>query len=408
MKTRQYKEFMSGRVTRTLKNEQGLVIVVVMVFCLIFLIIGVALYWLSVGQTRATETERKDIKAFNVAEAGVDAGMLALKLDWPFNSYSYVMVNGDTLRDELRAENPTLYLAERSEDAEGEFLQVQVYDNSVASGGSYVTVSVPPDSDDWVIWDANGDGRMYVDATSNVQDARHRILLLAERQAWNLYFPIGMALWAGTVDSNGTGYGINVEVGTPPILYDVGDVQGKGIDEGIGVEPTPSATEFDEVVTDSIIRALLGIAQQQGTYFTDDDLAEAFLISADAPGSVVYLDSTEDVDISSSIQIGTEDQPVVAIIDCTDAPSGTEVAWDMRGTADFYGILVVLGDTELRGTCSIHGALFTSGTMLNKGTGSVPECFYNDTVVKNINRQYVLSVNIVPNSWEEYTVPATE
>jgi hypothetical protein len=46
--------------------------------------------------------------------------------------------------------------------------------------------------------------------------------------------------------------------------------------------------------------------------------------------------------------------------------------------------------------------------MLNKGTGSVPECFYNDTVVKNINRQYVLSVNIVPNTWEEYTVPASD
>ena len=393
-------------LSSSLRNERGLVIVVVMVFCLIFLIIGVALYWLSVGQTRATETERKDVKAFNVAEAGVDAGMLALKLEWPFTQYDYVMVDGYQIKTELQEENSSLYDPERSDPSE--FLQVEVYDNSIISGETYQTVTIPPDPVDRVIWDANGDGMMYVDASSNVQDSRHRILLLAERQVWNLYFPVGTALWANEVDSNGQGYGIEIEDGSPPVYYDVNDVQGKGIDEGTGVSTAPTSTEFDEVVTDAIIRALMGMAIQKGTYFTDDGEAETFLQSSEAPGSVVYVKSNTAVEIEGSEQMGTVEEPIVVVIDCTDAPEGTEVAWDMRGSADFYGILVVLGDTVLRGTSSIHGALYSSGGMLNKGTGNTPELNYNETVVTNINRQYVLSVNIVPNTWEEYTVPDTE
>ena len=31
----------------------------------------------------------------------------------------------------------------------------------------------------------------------------------------------------------------------------------------------------------------------------------------------------------------------------------------------------------------------------------------NDDVIANLNRQYVISVNIVPNTWEEYTIAAS-
>jgi hypothetical protein len=389
------RRYLAGR----LGGERGIVIVVVMMFCLVFLVLGLALYWLSVGQIRSTETERKDVKAFNVAEAGVDAGMLALKLNWPFTAVDTVNVDGYLIKSALQAKNSTLY--DSTNSSPSEFLRVVVYDNSEADKPTEV-VTEPPAVEKRVFWDANGDGKMFVDATSDVQDDRHRILLLAERQVWNLYFPVGMALYANQVAANGQGYDIQIEDGPSTVFYDVHDVQGKGINAGVGVSPLPTPSTFDQVITESLIHALEGLAVQKGTYFTDDGAAETFLTSGNAGGSVVYVKSASAVEISANTQIGSVDAPVVVII---DTPDGSVNGWDMRGSADFWGILVVLGDTTLRGTCSTHGALFCSGTLDNKGNGSAAELYYNSTVIQNINRQYVLSVNIVANTWEEYTLP---
>lgn len=404
-----------GNLFDRLGAQQGMVIVVVMMFCVIFLVLGLALYWLSTGQVKATETERRDVKSFNVAEAGVDAGMLALKIDWPFTDTDYVYVNSDTVQDGLVANNDTL---------DDPSVQVDVYDNSYEqSEGVYVTVENAPTSDKWILWDANGDGKMYVDSTSEVQGNTHRILLLAERQTWNLYFPVTMALRAGSVDSNAQGVGIQVEVPNPdePIIYyDVNDTEGKGIDEFEGVAALDTHTDFNELITDTLINALEGIAKQKGTYFEDDpvagktggELAQAFLTTTDpidgssiACGAVVYVKSAYPVNIGSGIEIGSEEFPTVVVI---DSPNNDHT-WDMDGNAEFYGILVVLGESaDMAGTCSIHGAVYVEGTLDNSGNGKFEEIQYNYTVISAINRQYVLSVNVVSNSWEEYTGGASE
>jgi hypothetical protein len=405
--TKQGRDVATGRhVPSLLAEQRGIVVVVVMMFCMIFLIVGLALYWLSAGQIRATETERKDVKAFNVAEAGVDAGMLALKLDWPFTYLDGVYVDGYLLKTTLQGTNPELWDPTRGSPSE--FLQVTVYDNSNVGGD---TVTVPPDYAERVMWDANQDGKMFVDATSNVDDDRHRILLLAERQVWNLYFPVGTALFSTSVDSNGLGLGIEIEDGGPPVYYDVNDVQGKGIDEGEGVEPLPTSTSFDSVITPAILRALEGIATQKGTYYEGVDAgtqAGAYLTSGDVGGSVVYVKNeaggvTIELPVNFGGTIGGVDEPVILVIDAAD---GSECVWDMGGSSGFYGVVVVLGDTTLRGSSSTHGAIFCEGTLLNKGVGSEAEILYNYTVIQQINRQYVLSVNIVPNSWEEYSFPS--
>jgi hypothetical protein len=386
-----------------LRDESGAAIIIVMMFCLIFLIMGLALYWLSTSQIRSTETERSDVKSFNVAEAGVDAGMLALQLDWPVVSGDEVVVGETELMASLREDNATLWLASRAEDvdeAEREFVQVAIYDNSVDDGAT--TVTTPPDPSLRLTYDANRDGLMYVDATSNVDNDRHRILVMAEKQKWDLTFPENISLYASAIDSNGQGLGIEIEDGAAPVYYDVHDSLGKGIDPGSGVQTLPTVTTFESIFTDSLHRALLGMAISQGTFFTDAQSAENFLLSDDAPGSVVYLKSTTAVYIEGREQIGTVDDPVIMVI---DTPSGSVNTWDMRGSADFYGIVVTVGNSTLRGTCSVHGAMYCSGTLLNKGTGSTAELNYNLKVIKNLNRQYVISVNIVPNTWEEYALP---
>jgi hypothetical protein len=379
-----------------------------MVFVMVFMIIGIALYFLIASQTRATETERTDVKSFNVSEAGIDAGMLRLKLAWPrTEDDGPATVDNNLLVTSLRAINSGLYLPNGEDDEEriDKFLQVQLYDNVDQATGLTTTVAGLCDPD--LKWDSNGDGKMFVDATANVDNDRHRILVLAERQKWDFNFPATLALWAGVVDSNGQGLEISIEDGTPPVYYDVHDAQHKGVDPQPPTDVIPSnPTSFDQVCSEAQRRGLEKAAIDRNTYFDGPTAAadaSAFLATPEAGGSVVYVKSDTAVTISGNTQIGTEDEPVVLII---DTPDGAENVWDLRGTGDFWGIIITIGDSTLRGTSGIHGAMYVSGTLKNDGNGSSGEINYNAKCISNVNRQYVISVNLVPNTWEEYTLPA--
>ncbi|HLA81591.1 MAG TPA: hypothetical protein VJP78_08250, partial [Thermoleophilia bacterium] len=211
--------------------------------------------------------------------------------------------------------------------------------------------------------------------------------------------------FANLVDSNGQGLEVGVENPNPApeipyAYYDVHDAQHKGVDEGYAIATAPSPTTFDGVINQALQNALEGIALGQDTYFESASAASDFLASGQANGKIVYLRSNTAVTINANTQVGTVEQPVVVVI---DTPDGSVNGWDMGGTADFYGVLIVLGDTELRGTCAAHGAVYVKGTISNMGNGSSGEINYNEDVINNINGQYVISVNIVPNTWEEYT-----
>lgn len=387
-----------------IRGETGHAVVIAIVFVMVFAVIGAALYWLVTSQTRSVDLERTEVKSFNVAEAGIDAGMLALKMNWPERSADQVVVDEGLLKSSLQATNPSLWDARRSDP--NEFLEISVFDNSIDG----VTVSIPPeDPNQRTYWDANlnpdgsyGDGKMYIEASSNVGDNRHRILVLAECHTWDIAFTPGLALWADTVSSNGQGLEVRIEKGDPPVYYDVQDVLKKGITAGPGVEPVAHFSSWGSVFPSSLQTALLAVAKSENTYFTSASSATAFLTSGNANGRIVYIESTSAVEIASNVQIGTEQEPVVVVI---DTPDGTVNGWDLRGTADFYGVVVVLGHSILRGTSGIHGALYSQGQVENKGTGSSGEINYNAAVLNNIRAQYIMSVNIVPNTWEEYTTP---
>ncbi len=201
------------RPTR-LGHEDGIAMVVAVVFVMIFMILGVALYWLIHSQSQSAETERIDVKSFNVSEAGVDAGMLTLRLNWPRRSTddATAAVTEEALKTALQTANPGLYDPARSQAAD--FLHVYIYDNVNSATGETTTVADPSAPK----WDSNNDGAMFVDATANVGDDRHRILILAEKQQWQLSFPATLALWSGVVDSNGQGFQVSIEKGHPSHL----------------------------------------------------------------------------------------------------------------------------------------------------------------------------------------------
>jgi hypothetical protein len=395
------------------ESQEGSVIVIVMVFVLVFLILGLSLYWLNTAQTRSTELERTDVKAFNVAEAGVDAAMLNLKLDWPDSAGEDATLTSAelaALRTQVGAGTNGLWFSSRLAQAEAvsQFIQVAVYDNHDSRDSAHPksVVSVPPDPAYRLYSDSNADGKMFVDASSNVDNDRHRILVQVERQRYPVNLP-GYGLLANIISSNGQGLEIGIEDGTSCLVGTTVNPQGKGIDYDptkvtLNVGPSYS---FDNYITEQVKVALCQAAKSQESYFDSTNggasAANDLLASGNANGKVVYVKSTTGgVTVGGNSQIGTVAKPVVVVI---DTPDGSSNDWDMKGNADFYGVVIVLGNAMLRGTCSIHGAVYCRGTVENKGNGSSGEIYYNQTIIYNINHMCVISVNIVTNTWEEYT-----
>lgn len=386
-------------------SEEGITIVVAMMFVMVCLIIAGALFWLVISQTRSTETERTDVKAFNVAEAGIDAGMLTLKLDWPDKSGDVASVDNEVLKTVIKENTTGLWDPTRSDPSE--FIQVSLYDNVDENG---VTTDVPyPEAPNW---DSNADGLMFVDSTANVDDDRHRILILAQKQYWNLTFP-NVAMYAANAGGNGS-IGLRLRIDYAPDVPDSVqvNVSDQLIKKGIWLDnlddprwaasyPESPAT-FESIVNDALMNALKGIATNQGSYFTNAAEAQAFLYSEASAGKVVYIQSDSAVNITGNAQIGSIDEPVVVVI---DTPDGTMNGWDQRGTSDFFGVVVVKGSIEVRGTSGVFGGMIASGDIESRGLGTTWEINYNQNVFDAINGQYVISVNIVPNTWEEYTLP---
>jgi hypothetical protein len=376
-------------------SESGVAMIVVMMFALVFLALGAALFVLVRTSQTSTELERKEVKSFNVAEAGLDAGMLQLKLTWPRDNGNAVTVDEALVESRLQAANPGL----RSPRISDEFIDVMVYDNVDADG---VDTSVPyPEAPSW---DSNGDGRMFVDSRANVDNDRHRIVILAERHIWEFNIP-GRAMFASSAGANGQGLRVYMDPLSPappgPVLASWITEFGKGVETGTGITPDGpgSAITFDQILPPQYINALLGIAQNQGTYFTTGADATTFLTSGNAGGKIVYVKAASALTIGGSSQMGTRTNPIVLIV---DAPGDNVIDW--RGTADFYGIVIVLGNALIRGTTTIWGACLTSGLLEGKGAGSSPEIAFNQNVINLVNHQYIMSVNIVPNTWEEYTI----
>ena len=114
------------------------------------------------------------------------------------------------------------------------------------------------------------------------------------------------------------------------------------------------------------------------------------------------MEAESAVTVSGSLQIGSRINPPILALD-TPEDAGNTI--DLRGTSHFYGIVLVRGNALMRGTSSIWRQMLCSGTIEAKGTGSSPEINYNSSVLDNLNRDFTVSVGLVPNTWEEHTVP---
>jgi hypothetical protein len=390
------------------RSEHGSAIIIVMAFVMVFLGMGIALFSLLQSNTRSTQLERQQVKSFNVAEAGVDAGMAALKTSWPNASSMSATVDPAT----IRAQFSTTDFRSIATTGPNAFDTVSIYDNT---SGNPVTDAATP-----VLWDANGDGKMWVDSVADVDHDRHRVLILAQRT--NMPFNIPwVVMFASVAGANANGLDVGFESGPyPPNQPDpanpvVGAYYTNTTQKGVEdptlpivkqmVDPAVLGGSFSDYASAGLMGLLKSMAQANGTYFSDTLAspnaatdASAFLQSSAAAGSIVYIETsalTTTLDISGNQQIGSISQPVILVI----KGPGLQVDWS--GTADFYGLLIADCNALNRGSTTFHGEVLASGTLTGKGNGST-DILYNGTVLQKLKNQYTVAVNIVPNTWEEY------
>jgi hypothetical protein len=373
-----------------------------MMFVVVFLIIGTALFVLTRASNDATEVERRDVKAFNVAEAGVDAAMAELKGGWPrFSTDPAIAVDPAEFRS-LYA-NTTQF----PDPTHGQFINSITYDNT-----SDNPTSKPGKR---LSYDSNGDDIMWIDSEADVGNDRHRILVQVKRLKLPVELP-DVALVANTAGGNGQGLDVSVD---PDYHGSIPEVNGKAgaavvytgkgtfkkdVSPGANIQViTQTANPFWNYVSPALIGNLreMAIAAEPKSFFVNDAAAASAFLSDPlrSPGSVVYLESTEEpIVIAGTTDMGTPQKPVILVIDTKN--SGYAIDW--RGTSKFYGVVIVVGNAELRGTNDICGCVLSEGSVENKGG---PGIRYNGDYIRRLNTLHTLSVAMVPNTWEEYTVP---
>ncbi len=396
-----------GRVRLT--TSDGSAVIIAMMFILVMLGLGVALFTLIKFSINGTELERKEVKAFNVAEAGIDAGMLALKLEWP--DQIATTVDAVALRNHFDAN----VFRDPSRSSPSEFIQVALYDNNGTTDYSDANPAVDLDSESASgPGDPRGDDMMWVDSRANVDDDRHRILVLAKRERWNLNLP-NKALFASTLMANPNVRVAVDSASTPPSQTDLAVYSApdpRDVELLDGVTQYAGAPDWSQWITSGTTGKLQSVAKASGTYFDDDpgtpypSIAEGvdLLVNGDPSGKIIYLKSSTAIEIAGNTQIATREHPVVLVM---DTPSTVTNALDFRGTADFYGVVISLSNLQARGTSSFYGSVLCAGQFDNRGRGVSPEINYNGDIIAMLSRKFTMSVSIVPNTWQEYTVPNT-
>lgn len=110
-----------------LRNESGATLVLIIGVVAALAILAAAMAALTMNVQHNTATARTQSKAFNVAEAGIDAGQAALWLDWPTDATagSSLQVDPITFEQHINESAPGEFPAPKT----GQFIDVKFFDD---------------------------------------------------------------------------------------------------------------------------------------------------------------------------------------------------------------------------------------------------------------------------------------
>lgn len=373
------------------KQDGGTLILIVGVVAALA-ILATAMVALSANVQHNTAATRTQSKAFNVAEAGLDAGQAVLWANWPSDpaTGAAIGVDVDAFQEEFDS-------GEFPDPSSGEFIDVEFYDDDAAD---LQPPSVNPGMNTAYHYDKNGNGYMWVVSQGATGSRAARVQALVQKVTFDMLIKEGVALFTeGILQTKGTGNQPVVGIDRPAVaasVYALGGYTSNGnaeMEGGISLNPDTTTTLNDVFPADTLAY-LIDAATAAGKYYqTQADVPpEAWesyprIIVVDHGG--VDAQSIPDTDGGSTVW--TVDSPGILIV----------LGGDMDQTGhkkSIYGVVYLANGILLRGNAEIHGLCVAQGSADLRGTRAVN---YNAQVIANLNRPQVLSVKLVPNTWRE-------
>lgn len=372
-----------------LRNQNGATLVLIIGVIAALAILAAAMVALTVNVQHNTATHRTQSKAFNVAEAGLDAGQAALWANWPADAAAGAAVSIDPATFKARFDS-----SEFPDPATGQFIDVAFYDDDGDT--------VNPGMNAAYNYDANGNGYMWVVSQGATGARAAQVQAMVKKVTFDMLIKEGVALFTeGLLQTKGTGNQPVVGVDPPATtasVYAGGGWSGNGnteMEAGISLNPDTTTTLQDVFPDDTLgylIDAAAG-ATPSKYYETQADIPTA---AWSTEPRIIVIDhggaNAKDIpDTDGGSTVWTEDDPGILIILDGDL--------DQTGQKKtIYGIVYVVNGVLLRGNAEIHGMCVAVGSADMRGTRAIN---YNANVLANINRPRVLSVKLVPNTWRE-------
>jgi hypothetical protein len=383
------------RETTRRASERGSVLILVIGIVAALALLTTTIVVLAANSQHFTYEERTQTKAFNVAEAGLDAGMYTISKTWPEAGGAAPTMDLDAFEAQFPANDGY------PRPATGDVATWEFYDNLDVD--HYHSTDTGPAVGHNT--DENGDNLMYVRVTGRVGDKDSTVQALVQRTPFKADLPKGLALYAsGDVDSNGGGNNPKLTIeGTPstgvtaiaggtilePGVIDVNVNQWDSTDD-----PPPPA--LDSYLSPEILAGIEQLAKEKGRFFTTVAAALSSPVGPDSPtgglSGLCVIRTSEKLDLKGNDVINSVEKPGILML----LGGG---GFDFSGTTAFYGFLYTDGDFSIgNGTPRIEGMLVTTGDFGFIGTADLA---YNEACILNLEQRFYLYVKVMQGTWRE-------
>jgi len=365
-----------------IRSQDGATLILIVGVVATLAILAAAMVALSANVQRNTSATRTQSKAFNVAEAGLDAAAgAALQVD------------------------PTTFAAQFSSSefpapASGQFVDVEFFDDDAADDQP---PSANPGMNTAYNYDKNNNGHMWIVSRGATGSRAAKVQALVKKITFDMLIREGVALFTeGELEINGTGNKPVVGLDPPAMAASVyargpQTINGNGaLEPGTSLNPDTTTTLNDVFPADTLAY-LIEAATAAGKYYQTQADVPAGEWSSD-PRIIVIdhggVDAKKIPNTDGGSSVWTEDHPGILIVLNGDMSS-------IGQKKTIYGVVYIVNGLVLRGNAEIHGMCVAQGSAELSGTRAVN---YNANVIANLNRPQILSVKLVPNTWRELSV----
>lgn len=384
------------------RGENGATLIFIVGVIAALAILSAALVALGINVMHNTSSQTTEVKAFNVAEAGLDTGQVTLWASWPGPGATAPTLDATSFRTQFPE---STFPA----PASGSFIDVQFFDDD---GTPLPTPGI--NRDEHV--DQNDNGIMWIESRAATSTGSAKVMACVQKVSRDLQIRDGVAIFSeGQLEIKGTGNQPVVGLDPPATAAQVlaaGDIDFNGqsdVESGIWLEPF-TATTLQDVFPAEILLNIIESGKSftnWGAYVSWKSAHPGVEPFATDPRIIII----ENGDVDAKNLPDTDVDPANTKLDTVWSEERPGILVLLNGSFNqtgqhktIYGIVYVANGFILGGNAEIHGMVVAKGWGNLHGTRAV---VYNQNVIDNLQRPLTLSVKLVPNTWRELN-PNTE